>query len=1047
MDLPRVGSSMAEVSRCTRRKQACPRRKKAEYEEEEDEGAVLDDADASSTTHMSDSGVVDDNEPDQRLDDSLHMENGTPVQSPAGDDISTTPSTPGTPDHSNPPTPGTPHRTDELAGDGSQAEHDIREYVNRSDTAIVYPESADDPMVGHAPTNGTGNLLEDQLLSCPYCDRGYKRLTSLKEHIKYRHERTDSSYACNECNYTFAYKSQLERHMASHKPGRDQVCERCNKAFVNIYRLQRHMLTHSSGNRKFKCHECGKAFKYKHHLKEHLRIHSGEKPYECPNCHKRFSHSGSYSSHISSKKCIGLLSFRNKMAAEMPPNVVPTSMHLLMAQAANPTVSLPNGSSNPATNGLHAASTGLLQAQLNLTLPSLLAATPPLGATSTIPPPVMVKTEPLDTLSPPMSSRSSISPSSSGVYVSSSGSSTESPVKGDINQVKKVLQIVENTVTRQQKETGAMPDTRPRAVESAAGNLSDELSKIRENAKAMSLATEALSLSDAARLPLNLNGFHAGDPTSASNYILKYTLEKFNQAKALQAFLPRERSFTPGKEMKDYTCRYCGEAFPGAIPLHQHERYLCKQNEEILAAAQLQKNAQLAEASLMEQARSFKPDLLDLQGQFLTSSLEKAKSELDLSSEHLTVLKAYYALHAQPSPEELVKISSVVGLPKDFVESWFANMRERNEPSGGDDKTGDPDGTAGSEVEVLNLSAKATAPSTLPGENSEPSEAEIPRTQSPCVKEEEGQPQSDGDAPMDLTLPKTEASKPKPNSVVTIYNKRKSAMFAPMPDPLLSNPAAYYAALPFFGQGGIPAPFPGYIDFLASPMTGAFLNGLGSPYLTPGFNAATLSAKRPRLDTPTPTRGRRGRRRVYDNGGGRVPMATQSVTPVQTPSPMHPSMDPDTQSPLALAQETAEGSPSIPSPSPSGTYPGYIGDSASSPGSPALSTGTPGRRRDRTTRTEDGLYACDLCDKVFQKHSSLLRHKYEHTGETNSGKRPHQCPICQKAFKHKHHLIEHSRLHSGEKPYQCDKCLKRFSHSGSYSQHMNHRYSYCKKDD
>ncbi|XP_069086899.1 zinc finger E-box-binding homeobox 1-like [Pleurodeles waltl] len=98
--------------------------------------------------------------------------------------------------------------------------------------------------------------------------------------------------------------------------------------------------------------------------------------------------------------------------------------------------------------------------------------------------------------------------------------------------------------------------------------------------------------------------------------------------------------------------------------------------------------------------------------------------------------------------------------------------------------------------------------------------------------------------------------------------------------------------------------------------------------------------------------------------------------------------------------------------------------------------------RKRLKKTEEGLYACDLCDKTFQKSSSLLRHKYEHTG-----KRPHQCEICQKAFKHKHHLIEHSRLHSGEKPYQCNKCGKRFSHSGSYSQHMNHRYAYCRKDD
>uniref|UniRef100_A0A2I3GJ51 C2H2-type domain-containing protein n=1 Tax=Nomascus leucogenys TaxID=61853 RepID=A0A2I3GJ51_NOMLE len=86
--------------------------------------------------------------------------------------------------------------------------------------------------------------------------------------------------------------------------------------------------------------------------------------------------------------------------------------------------------------------------------------------------------------------------------------------------------------------------------------------------------------------------------------------------------------------------------------------------------------------------------------------------------------------------------------------------------------------------------------------------------------------------------------------------------------------------------------------------------------------------------------------------------------------------------------------------------------------------------RKKIRKTESGMNACDLCDKKFQKSSSLL---------------PHQCQICKKAFKHKHHLNKHSRLHSGEKPYQCDKCGKSFSHSGSYSQHMNHRYSYCKR--
>lgn len=73
-----------------------------------------------------------------------------------------------------------------------------------------------------------------QLLTCPYCDRGYKRLTSLKEHIKYRHEKNEENFACPLCSYTFAYRTQLERHMATHKPGRDQVSRTSSLALLSL---------------------------------------------------------------------------------------------------------------------------------------------------------------------------------------------------------------------------------------------------------------------------------------------------------------------------------------------------------------------------------------------------------------------------------------------------------------------------------------------------------------------------------------------------------------------------------------------------------------------------------------------------------------------------------------------------------------------------------------------------------------------------------------------------------------------------------------------
>ncbi|XP_043546522.1 zinc finger protein 438-like isoform X3 [Chiloscyllium plagiosum] len=51
----------------------------------------------------------------------------------------------------------------------------------------------------------------------------------------------------------------------------------------------------------YKCHVCNRGFQLKHHLQDHLNIHSKSRPYCCRVCHKAYSHSGSLSTHM--KRC------------------------------------------------------------------------------------------------------------------------------------------------------------------------------------------------------------------------------------------------------------------------------------------------------------------------------------------------------------------------------------------------------------------------------------------------------------------------------------------------------------------------------------------------------------------------------------------------------------------------------------------------------------------------------------------------------------------------------------------------------------------------